>query len=188
MKNNVKAVLKLNRRIVYITTAACIIGVILCGVMLYWVSNDSLSEIEDPLIGQLVFAFLALLIIAATVYCYSRLYITLYFTDKGIRFVRAFRRTYYHSYNYYSYVFFGYSMRQGKTINNDKKTYYVLLTRNIYCDYDLCHMNFINMEHHTIKLFYSEELHSLLLRVLPSELCSALNEAVTKEETKKIYY
>ena len=188
IKSNVRAILKLNRRIIALTTVGCILGLILCVSMLFWMSSDSPAEVEQLIFGKIAFVILALLLIAATVYCYSRLYITLYFTDKGIRYCRAFSRTRYHSYDYYSYVFLASNSRHGRTIKNNKKTYYLILTRNIYCDYDLCHAGRIYNKHHTIKLFYSDELYSLLMRVLPQENQKYLIDALNKEEEKRIYF
>ncbi len=178
-KEGKKTIVRLNRIALYCSIFCCIVGVAASGVMFFVLRNETnLPEETDIFSGQILFLGLAVLLIAATLYCISKWWITVSFTERTVRYHRLFRKTYVRPYSYYHFVYFGYKAKTGNLIAESRKTYYILITNNIYDTYELKHMDNIEMSHKAIKLIYSDGLCRTLYQTFPDTHKKMLIDAV----------
>lgn len=167
-KEGRKTIVRLNRPILYCAILCCAVGVIASIIMFFVLENETtLPEETNIFQGQIIFVCFAVLLIAATVYCVSKLWITVSFSEHSVHYSRAFRKTHVRTYNYYKNIYFGYKAKTGNLIADSKKTYYIVITRNIYDEHELKHMGNIDMSHQTIKLIFNEGLCRNLYRTFP---------------------
>lgn len=178
-KNGKKTIVRLNRIVLYCSVLCCIIGIIASSIMFFVLDNEtSLPEDTSIWKGQIIFITCAVLLFIATVYCMSKWWITISFSEHTVRYRRLFHKTYIRPYKYYSHIYFGYKARTGNLIAESKKTYYLVITNNIYDTHELKRVNDIEMSYHTIKLMFSEGLCENLYRTFPDSHKKMLSDAV----------
>ena len=186
-KEGKKTIVRLNRIALYCSICCCIIGVIASSVMFFTLGKEiNLPEEADIFRGQILFVILAVLLVSATVYCISKWWVTVSFSEHNVRYHRIFRKTYVRSYKYYNFIYFGYKAKTGHLIAESKKTYYILITREMYDEYELKHVDKIEGSYKTIKLIYSDGLCRNLYKTFPDThkkmLANAIN-GIKKDST-----
>lgn len=174
-----KTIVRINRIALYCSIFCCIIGVVASSVMFFVLDNETnLPEETDILRGQMLFLGLAVLLVVATIYCVSKWWITVSFSNNTIRYHRIFHKTYVRPYKYYNFIYFGYKAKTGNLIAESKKTYYIIISRNMYDKHELKHVDKIEMSHKAIKLIYSDGLCRNLYKTFPDTHKKMLTDAI----------
>ncbi len=178
-KEGKKTIVRLNRIALYCSIWCCIIGVAASSAMFFILDKEiNLPEETDIFRGQMLFIGLAVLLVAATVYCISKWWVTVSFSEHNVRYHRIFRKTYVRSYKYYNFIYFGYKAKTGNLIAESRKTYYILITRNMYDAHELKHVDKIETSYKTIKLIYSDGLCRNLYKTFPDTHKKMLTNAI----------
>ena len=174
-----KTIVRFNRIVLFCAVICCITGIIASSVMFFVLGNESnLPEETNILRGQMLFICFAVLLFFATVWCLSKWWITISFGERNVRYSRLFHRQYVKPYKYYHYIYYGYKAKTGNLIAESRKTYYIIITNQIFDEYELKHIDKVDMSYHTIKLIFTEGLCENLLRTFPDSHRKMLNDAI----------
>ena len=178
-KEGRKTIVRLNRIVLFCAIICCIVGIVASAVMFFVLGNESnLPEETDIFKGQMLFVGLAVLLVAATVYCISKWWVTISFGERNVRYSRLFHRHYTKPYKYYHYIYYGYKAKTGNLIAESRKTYYIVITNQIFDEHELKHIDNVEMSYHTIKLIFTEGLCENLLRTFPDSHKKMLIDAI----------